>query len=72
MQKSYRVHPRDTLEDIMSRSKDLAAEAIIEAVRAVEAGNPPLLPNDAARATSFSMPQRADVLRFREAGKRFF
>ena len=72
VQKSYRVHPRDSLEDIMSRSKDLAAEAIIEAVRAVEAGNPPLLSNNAAHATSFSMPQRADVLRFRKAGKRFF
>ena len=43
VQKRYRIHPHDTLEDVMSRSKDF--EAIIECVRLVEAGDPPLLEN---------------------------
>lgn len=72
VQRRYRIHPRDTLEDIMARGKDMAAEAIIEAVRAIEAGNPPLIDNPAEEATNFSVPTRADVKRFRTAGHRFF
>lgn len=41
VQKKYQIHPRDTLEEVMARSKDLAAEVIIECVRLVEAGTPP-------------------------------
>jgi len=71
VQRRYRIHPRDTLEDVMARSKDLAAEAIIDAVRLIEAGDPPLLPNDAAEATHFSMPEREDVRRFLANGHHF-
>lgn len=55
----------------MARSKDLAAEAIIECVRLIEAGNPPLLPNDESQSTHFSMPTRDDVNRFFANGHRF-
>jgi hypothetical protein len=55
----------------MARSKDLAAECIIEAVRRIEAGNPELLDNDEAQATSFSMPTPEDGKRFRATGHRF-
>jgi methionyl-tRNA formyltransferase len=72
VQRRYRIHPRDTLEDVMDRSKDLAAEAILDAVRLIEAGDPPLLPNDATQATHFSMPTAEDVRRFRGSGRRFF
>ncbi|MCA9284795.1 MAG: hypothetical protein KDA22_06255 [Phycisphaerales bacterium] len=71
VQRRYRLHPRDTLEDVMARSKDLAAEAIIECVRLVEAGDPPLMENDASKATHFSMPTREDLARFRANGHRF-
>lgn len=72
VQKRYRIHPHDTLEDIMARSKDLAAEAIIECVRLVEAGDPPLLANPESEATHHSMPTKADVAAFRAAGRKFF
>lgn len=72
VQRRYRIHPHDTLEDVMARSKDLAAEAIIETVRKVEAGNPVLIPNPAAELSHFSMPTKADVQRFKRAGHRFF
>jgi methionyl-tRNA formyltransferase len=72
VQKRYRIHPHDTLEDVMARSKDLAAEAIIECVRLVEAGNAPMLPNEEAEATHFSMPGPGDVERFRASGRRFY
>lgn len=72
VQRSYRIHADDTLEEVMARSKDLAAEAIIDAVRLIEGGSPPLLPNDASLATSYSLPTREDVLRFRATGHRFY
>lgn len=73
VQRHYRIHAHDTLEDIMARSKDLAAEAIIECVRKVEAGDlDDLRPNPEELQTHFSMPTKADVKRFREAGHRFF
>lgn len=77
VQKRYRIHSHDTLEDIMSRSKDLAAEAIIECVRKVEdaarRGAPPdCIPNPEAELSHFSMPTKVDVDRFRKNGHRFF
>lgn len=72
VQQTYRIHSRDTLEDIMARSKDLAAETIVQAVRLIETGNPPRLPNNEAEATHFSMPSNEDVKRFLAAGHRFF
>jgi len=71
VQKKYRIHPHDTLEQVMARSKDLAAEAIIECVRLVEAGDPPMMPNTESEMTHFSMPTKEDVRRFREKGHRF-
>ena len=71
VQRSYKIHPRDTLEQVMARSKDLAAECTIEAVKLIESGNPPMLPNDESQATHFSMPTPEDVKRFRAAGHRF-
>ena len=71
LQRRYRIHPHDTLEDIMARSKDLAAETIVEAVRLVETGDYTLLPNDESQATHNSMPTRADMKRFRANGRRF-
>ena len=70
VQKKYRLNPHESLEEVMARSKDLAAEAIIECVRLVEAGDPPLLPNPAEESTHFSMPEPKDMKRFREQGHR--
>lgn len=72
VQRTYRIHKHDTLEDVMARSKDLAAEAIIECVRKIEAGNPQLLDNPEEEQTHFSMATKADVKRFRASGHRFF
>lgn len=77
VQRRYRIHAWDTLEDVMARSKDLAAEAIIECVRIVEeaaerGATPATLPNPESESTHFSMPTKQDVQRFRAAGHRFF
>ena len=70
VQKRYSIHPHDTLEDIMARGKDLAAEAILEAVAAVEYGSGDLMPNPESEMTHFSMPTREDVRRLRSHGHR--
>lgn len=70
VQKRYRIWPHDTLEGVMARSKDLAAEAIIECVRLVESGDFETLPNDEAEATDFTMPTRDDLKRLRASGHR--
>lgn len=72
VQRRYRIHSHDTLEQIMARSKDLAAEAIIECVGLIEGGNPPRLPNNESVASHYSMPTREDVRRFYANGHRFF
>lgn len=72
VQKRYTIWPHDTLEGVVSRGKDLAAEAIIECVRRVEAGDPPLLPNREEDQSHFAMPAKDDVSRFRRHGHRFF
>ena len=70
VQRKYRINPWDSLEDLMARSKDLAAEAIIECVRLVEAGDAPLMPNPEEESTHFSMPTREDLKRLRAGGHR--
>jgi methionyl-tRNA formyltransferase len=72
VQRRYRIHPFDTLEDILSRSKDLAAEAVIDAVRSIEEDRVVLIPNSEEAATSFSVPTKDDVSRFRASGHRFY
>ncbi len=77
VQKRYRIHPHDTLEDIMARGKDLAAECIVECVRIVEdcdnrRAPVPTTSNPESEMSHFSMPTREDVRRFRRHGHRFF
>ena len=50
--------------------EDLAAEAIVEAVRLVEAGNYELIPNDASQASHFSMPTKDDFKKFVAQGRK--
>lgn len=72
VQKRYRIHAHDSLEDVMERSKDLAAEAIIECVRLVEAGDPPLMANPEEESTDFTMPTAEDMRRFKATGHRLY
>lgn len=72
VQKRFEIAKDATLEEVMKRSKEVAAGAIVEAVERIEAGNVTLMENDASQATSFSMPTRADRERLLRLGHRFF
>jgi methionyl-tRNA formyltransferase len=71
VQKKYAIEKTDTLEDVMARGKGIAAEAIVECVKLVEAGDPPLMPNLEEESTHFAMPTAEDVKRFKGHGRRF-
>ena len=72
VQRRFPIHEHDTLEAVMKRSKELAAECIIEAIRLVEAGDYDLQENDATQATHFGMPTRDDAKRLLAHGHRFY
>jgi methionyl-tRNA formyltransferase len=72
VQHHFRIRSCDTLEAVMQRSKDLAAEAIIEAVRLIEADKVNPLPNPEEESTTFSVPSVTDARRLRTNGHRFF
>lgn len=71
VQKDYGIWAHDSLEDVMARSKDLAAEAILECVRKIEYGPLTLAANPQAEQSHFSMPTKEDVQRFKAGGHRF-
>jgi len=61
VQKKYSIIPNESLENLMLRSKKIAADAIIECVRLVENGNPKTIPNPIEEMTHFSMPTKEHV-----------
>ncbi len=71
VQRDYAIWPHDTLENVMARSKDLAAEAILECVRKIEYGPLTLAANPQEEQSHFSMPTKDDVNRFKSGGHRF-
>jgi hypothetical protein len=50
------------------RSKQIGAQALLEAVDQIERGTVQRHPLDASRATYFSFPQRVDAQRLRQLG----
>ncbi len=71
VQKRYDIAPTDSLESIMSKSKAIAAQAILQSIELVERGNPTLIENDASQATHFTMPTAADGRLFRSRNRKF-
>ena len=71
VQKRYPIHPGDSLDAVLRRSKELSAEAILEAVARIEEGRVELTPNPAEEATYNSFPRREDARRLKSHGHRF-
>ena len=70
MQQAVPIHPDDTLESLIRRTKQVAAEVVLKVLDQLEAGTAQRLPNDSAAATYFSFPTRADAMLFRQRGLR--
>jgi methionyl-tRNA formyltransferase len=69
--KVFPLKPRDSLRRAMRECRRTAAEALIEAVRRVEAGTAELLPNSDEDARTYSRPRREDLARFFARGHRW-
>jgi hypothetical protein len=68
MQCPVPIHPADSLHDLMVRSKQIGARALLQAVDQIQKGMARPQPMDRSQATYFSFPQRADARRLRRMG----
>lgn len=68
LQEEFDLDPREPLHRLMIRTKRLAAASLVRTLQMYANGEPPLLPNDAARATYNTFPKAEEVRRFRQKG----
>ncbi len=71
VQRALPIEADDTVISLARKSADLGADLLVEAVKRIEAGNPPRLPQDPAQATYHSWPTPADVRSFKQQGRRY-
>jgi methionyl-tRNA formyltransferase len=69
LQRPVPILPEDSLHDLMVRSKVVGVQALLEAVAQLERGTATRRPMDAAQATYFSFPKRADARKLRAMGR---
>lgn len=71
VQQALPITTQDTVISLARRSAEIGAELLVEAVRLIEAGNPPQQAQNATAASYFSWPTPADLRRFRARGRRY-
>lgn len=69
LQRPVPIHPDDSLDDLMVRSKEIGIQAMLDAIGLIEAGTIEPQPLDASKATYFSFPKREDARKLRELGR---
>ncbi|MFN8444478.1 MAG: formyltransferase family protein [Caldilineaceae bacterium] len=69
LQRPVPIKPQDSLHDLMVRSKEIGAQALLDAVELIEKQQVQRKPLDQSRATYFSFPKRADAMRLRQMGR---
>lgn len=63
------IYPRDTLHDLMVRSKLIGVRALLEAAAQIEHGTVHRQAMNTSQATYFSFPRRVDAQRLRQMGR---
>lgn len=71
LQEKIPVEPADTIISLSYKSAVVGADMLVKAVKLLENGNPPRLPQDNSRASYHSWPRPADQRRFRQKGGRY-
>lgn len=69
LQLSVPIHDRDSLHDLMVRSKEVGVQALLQAVDQIEQGTTQPWAMDASQATYFTFPKRADAQQLRRIGR---
>ena len=70
LQHDVLLSPRESLHDLILRTKRLNAHLVLEALALYRGGEPIYLPNDAGQATYNNFPTREDVRVFKAKGLR--
>jgi methionyl-tRNA formyltransferase len=70
IQRIVPITPTDSLHDLMVRSKEIGAQAVLDAISQIENGTVKTRPLETTQATYFSFPTRADAQRLRAQGRR--
>jgi methionyl-tRNA formyltransferase len=68
LQWPVKLDPKESLEELIIRTKKENAHILAEALNLYKNGEPPLLPNDDSQATYFSFPTKEDVKKFKAKG----
>jgi len=71
LQEKITVEPSDTVISLSYKSSILGAEMLVKAVKLVDSGNPPRLPQDNSQASYHSWPKPDDQRRFRQHGGQY-
>ena len=71
-QRVFDVEPTETLDQLLRRSKAIAADLLIEVVEAIERGDITRTPLDLAKGSYYSWPDKESVRRFRASGRRLW
>lgn len=71
VQKEFDILPDDTLHTLITRSKRLGAEALLEALDQIAANNVSPMPNRVEDGSYYSWPTREAVQKFKKLGRRF-
>jgi len=62
------IQPRDSLDALIKRSKQIGVQALLQAVAQIENGTVTRQPLDLSKATYFSFPRRGDADKLRSLG----
>jgi methionyl-tRNA formyltransferase len=68
-QRVFAIEPDETLDAFLRRSKQIAAELLLEVLEEIESGEVPRTPLDLAQGSYYSWPDRRAVRAFRAAGR---
>lgn len=71
IQQALPIRPDDTVLSLARRSAETGADLLVQAVRAIQSGNPPRMLQDSARASYFSWPTPEAVRRLKQRGRRY-
>ena len=71
-QRIFAIRPNESLDEFLHRSKALAADLLIEVLRAIEQGHVSRTPLDLAQGSYYGWPDKQAVERFRASGRRLW
>ena len=72
LQQKIAINDDETLDSMIKKMKLVSVDALLKVFKLFIAykGNPPVIENQAEKATYYSFPKRADIKKFRKSGSK--